>query len=835
MVYGKRIVRYWKKISSFLLLLSIILATPVWSIEVVDLKSSDRPSQKDVDFFENKIRPVLVKHCYECHSVQAQSNKNLKGGLLLDSRAAARKGGDSGSAVVPSNPSESLLLSAVKHESFEMPPRGKLPAEIIADLEKWIQIGAPDPREKSSTVEKTSIDIEEGRQFWSIRPLSKVIPTNARSDWPRTTVDQFVWESLQQKKLTPGRDAQLNELVRRLYFDLIGLPPTPGQIQSFIKSATRDRDQTIADLVDNLLASPRFGERWGRHWLDIARYGESNGATKNTLWPHAWRYRDYVIQSFNNDKPYAQFLREQIAGDLLPAESGDQRFSQMIATGFLALGSKANDATRMEIIGEQLDVLGRAMLGISIGCARCHDHKYDPVPTRDFYALAGIMHNTAILDGKPYASLHPNEAKSDAQKFKIFERAIASATRNVEQAEDRLEELAKQQGLRLRPGDSWKSVIQEFQDTGRKKNAVEALQKLEEAKVYLDKILQNGSPETTFSVGVMDRAAKGRNWLNARIQIRGSDSNLGEEIPRGMMQVLYQSGDPLPVIGEQESGRLQLANILSQHPLTARVMVNRIWHHLFGRGLVKTVDNFGTMGERPTHPELLEWLAARFVEEGGSVKKIIRRIVLSRTYQLSAQNNANNLEIDPEAKFIWRHQPRRLDAEVLRDAILSASGSINLIPPTSVEKYAAAIQMTDVTATAKSHHRAVYLPAARGFTTDILDAFNFPQPDLVVGKRETPSVPTQALFMMNSRLVGEQSQFMARRLLNQKTTNEERIREAWMLVLCRQPNSAEIHDAETFLRKFQYESRSNQDFVQQDAWAVLCQSLFASVEFRFLR
>lgn len=801
----------------------------------------------DTDFFEKKIRPVLVQHCYECHSAKAVANKRLKGGLQLDTRAGIRAGGESGPAVVPGSPLKSELLAAIRHETFEMPPTGKLPDSVIADFEKWINAGAADPRDGEVTVSHDEIDIDAGREFWSIRPLEAAqeleadagVPTDV-SKWARSEVDRFVLAKLTANQLKPVRDAESRLLARRLYIDLIGLPPSLAEVDAFVAAAAKDRLQAVESLVDQLLASPHFGERWGRHWLDVARYAESNGGTNDRIWPHAWRFRDYVIDSFNLDKPFDQFLREQIAGDLLATESETQRMEGIVASGFFAMGSKANNATRMEIIGEQLDVMGRAMLGLSIGCARCHDHKYDPVPTRDFYALAGIMQNTAILDGKPFASFEPRLPKSELQKVKAFERSVATATRAVTQNSDRLEELAEQQNQWRRPGDSWDDVLARFADNGRRAKAEDTLKQLRKAEAELEELRHAGSPNVELAVGVTDRASKGSKWLNARIHIRGSDSNLGDEVPRGVLQVLLAPGESPSTVGEKQSGRLQLANVVSRHPLAARVMVNRIWHHLFGHGIVRTVDNFGMLGERPTHPELLEWLAAKFVEDGWSVKKTIRRIVLSRVYQLSAAPTGqpqvlttSATEIDPDNKLLWRHSPRRLDAESLRDAILSASGSLNPDRPSSFDNAVAVAQMTNPAVADRSLGRAVYLPVARGHATDIFAAFNFPPSDLVVGRRETPSVPTQALFMLNSRMVSDQSQIMARRLIREASDANGRIDLAYRFVLCRPPEVEERTSAVEFVNRLQASDSDKAD--EQDAWAALCQALFASSEFRFLR
>ncbi len=799
--------------------------------------NANEPDARGVAFFEKKIRPVLVQHCYRCHSVEAQKKRRLRGGLLVDSRTGLLKGGDTGPAVVPGKASKSLLLEALhyKNEDLQMPPSEKLPDDVIADFTRWVIMGAPDPRDGKAVVKKYTIDIEAGRKFWSFRRLQEVnVPAVTTAEWPRGDVDRFVLAKLESTKLQPVGDAPSRQLVRRLYFDLVGLPPSPQQTEEFLKQVKKDRPSAITKLVDRLLASPRFAERWGRHWLDVARYGESNGGTKNTLWPDAWRYRDYVIRSFHEDKPFHQFVLEQIAGDLLPAKDDEQRRQQKVATAFLAMGSQPANAPKVEVVGEQLDVLGRAFLGISIGCARCHDHKFDPVPTRDFYAMAGVMFNTEIKDDAPLNKIDKSERKT----YKNFQRSLSSATRKISKARDRLAQLTNQANLRHLPWQDWEALIQKF-PKGRRRNGEKALKELRQGLAQLDKLKKAGVPDIHQAVAVGDRPAKGRRFVNAKIHIRGSDKNLGDEVPRGVMQILYTS-EPAK-IGENESGRLQMAKTIYKHPLVARVMVNRIWHHLFGRGLVRTVDNFGTLGERPSHPHLLEWLAARFVAENWSVKKTIRRIVLSRAYQLSdgiPKNATSNPQAtDPDNVLVWRHSRRRLDAESIRDSILAASGVLDLSPPSRFELLVYHSEMSNLKAMDRIKKRAVYLPVNRGVSTDVMAVFNFPPADLVVGRRETASVPTQALFMLNSPLVLEHSQHMARRLLKNSTMSDpQRIDHACRLVWGRPATAEEKTQALSFISKHkQLNNQPPSEIQQLDAWAAFCQSLFCSAEFRFLR
>ncbi len=809
---------------------------PLVGLLICSVANSAETDAKGIDFFEKKIRPVLVERCYRCHSVEAQKNRKLRGGLLLDSKQGLLKGGDTGPAVIPSNTKKSLLLKALhyKNEDLQMPPSGKLSERVIADFTLWIEMGAPDPRDKKTIVKKYEIDIEAGRKFWSLRPLQKQTPPKVKDkQWPLGEVDQFLLAKLESKNLNSVDDAHPRQLVRRLYIDLIGMPPNPEQIRDFIQRAKQNRRMAIQQTVDHLLASPRFGERWGRHWLDVARYGESNGGTKNTLWPDAWRYRKYVIDSFNKDMPFYQFVLEQIAGDLLHANDESDRKRQQVATAFLAMGSQPANALKVEVIGEQLDVMGRAFLGISIGCARCHDHKFDPVPTRDFYAMAGILFNTEILDDAPLNQFDKKQRK----EYKNLLRGLVSATRTISKSRERLNELTKGRNIRHFPWQPWEQTISKLPE-GIQKKARKTLEEMTQAETNLAKLRKGGPPNIHEAVMAKDRPGKGRRFINAKIHIRGSEKNLGEEIPRGVMQVLY-TGEP-ETIGEQESGRLQLAKAINNHPLVARVMVNRIWHHLFGRGIVRTVDNFGTLGERPSHPDLLEWLAAKFIEENWSVKKMVRRIVLSRAYQLSdnipEEARQELMDLDPDNVLIWRHSRRRLDAESIRDSILAASGMLDVTPPDRFDLLVYHSQTNDIKAMDKINKRAVYLPVNRGVSTDVMAVFNFPPADLVVGRRETASVPTQALFMLNSPLVIEHSQRLAKRLLDNKLSDFQRLDEACLWILGRTATNEEKSLLLNFITNHQKQNQQTPDEVQTlDAWAACCQSLFCSAEFRFVR
>ncbi|MGE3806457.1 MAG: DUF1549 domain-containing protein, partial [Gemmataceae bacterium] len=504
---------------------SLIVIVTLWIAHAGLARAAD-PSPADLEFFEKRIRPVLVEHCYQCHSTKA---KRVRGGLLVDSRAGLLKGGDTGPALVPGKPNESLLLKAMRFDEIQMPPRGKLPATVLVDFEKWIARGAADPR-AGSVAKARGIDLEDGRKFWAFQmPRRSTPPPVKDRDWPRSDVDRFILAPLEAQGLTPVGDASRAQFVRRLYFDLTGLPPTAAEVEAFTNDKGAD---AYEKLVDRLLASPRYGERWGRHWLDVARYADTVGGGGNYTHDTAWRYRDYVIRSFNNDKPFDRFVQEQVAGDLMEARDNAEKSEQMIATAFLVLGPKElaeydKEKLRMDVVDEQIDTCGRSFLALTLGCSRCHDHKFDPVPITDYYALAGIFRSTVTIPPKNKGG----------------------------------------------PLSDW-----------------------------MRRPLPDGSGEV---MAVMDD----KQPRNSRIHIRGDVHNLGAEVERGFISVaLY--GDR-PEISKTESGRLELAQWLGSkaNPLTARVMVNRVWQHLLGAGLVPSVDNFGIRGERPSHPELLDLLA----------------------------------------------------------------------------------------------------------------------------------------------------------------------------------------------------------------------------------
>ncbi len=946
-------------------------AVPVALGAVLAWVASVSAADPGVDFFEKKIRPVLVEHCYQCHSVAAQKQK---GGLVLDSRDALRKGGDSGPAVVPGKPLESLLLKAVRYteEELRMPPKGKLPEATIADLEKWVALGAPDPRivgQASSLPKGSGQTGSLPHSHWAFQaPRRQPTPHVTDASWPRGTIDRFLLAKLEAKGLQPAPDTDRATLLRRAHFDLIGLPPTPEQLAAFLADPS---PAAFAKVIDQLLASPHFGERWGRHWLDVARFAESSGGGRSLLLKEAWRYRDYVIASFNADKPYNRFVAEQVAGDLLPSSSAEQRRQQLVATAFLVLGPtnyerQDKDILETDVIDEQLDTLGKAFLGLTIGCARCHDHKFDPIPTREYYALAGILRSTRTLihdnvsrwveqplplSPEQEAVVRPHEAAVAAlqEKIKQVKEAEKKAGKTSATASGPLavrdlpgivvdDTQAKQVGpwrhsrysnnyigagylyddrgvqtektltfvpefarggryevrlayiphtnraekvpvrifhadgehtvyinqretppidgrfvalgqFRFEPGSQWFVMLSTEGAKGHVvADAVQFLpEELAEAKTLaaerpratgkaaaaptsiqleaeLKKLLAKG-PARPMAVSVKD-ADKIEDFF---VCIRGNIQNRGDKVARGFLHVATV-GQP-PVIPAKESGRRELAMWLTHpdNPLTARVMVNRIWHALFGAGLVRTVDNFGATGERPSHPELLDYLALRFVQEGWSVKQLIREIMLSRTYQLSSTGQTAALAADPENRLLGRMNRRRLDAEAIRDAMLAVSGQLDrtLGGPTirkgTVSEYGY---------TFDDRRRSVYTPVFRNRLLELFEVFDFADPNLVMGRRNVSTVATQALYLMNNPFVMEQARHAAQAALAVPGLDDTgRVDRAYQVALGRLPTERERQLA---LRVIAASGEEASREGRLAAWERFYQALLACIDFRYV-
>jgi cytochrome c553 len=787
------------------------------------------------EFFEKKIRPLLVERCYECHSETA---KKVKGGLRLDNREDLLKGGDTGPSLVSGNPDKSLIIVAVryKNQDLQMPPKSPLKPEQIRDLEQWVKMGAPDPREKvaSKTGAKRVINLEEGRKFWSFQPIANPpVPTVKNPKWIQSPLDNFILAKLEEKKLKPAPAADKRTLLRRATFDLTGLPPTPAEIDAFLADKS---PKAFATVVDRLLSSPQYGERWGRHWLDVARYADSNGLDENVAFGNAWRYRDYVVNAFNHDKPYNQFIIEQLAGDLLPpTDNLTVKHERLTALGFLCIGPKVlaepdKVKLEMDLIDEQIETLGRAFLGATLGCARCHDHKFDPVPTDDYYSLAAIFKSTRTMDDlKTIAKWHepqvalPEDFKAQDAYAKIIANQKLSITNFVSQANQTLLAERKTNALPANPESQYPT------------NTVAELKKLREALAKLEK----DTPELPSTMGVME----GTNILKAfPVHIRGSHLTLGKEVPRGVPQVMTIS--TRPQFDDQHSGRLELARWLAsaEHPLTARVMVNRIWRWHFGQGLVASTDNFGTLGERPSHPELLDWLARRFIAEGWSIKAMHRVLMLSSVYQTAASVERTPSLSDPENRLLARFPLRRLDAEEIRDALHFVAGTLDLTMggktiPLKNREFVFDHTSKDATSY-DSPRRAVYLPVIRNHLYDLFEQFDFPDPAVPTGSRNATVVAPQALLMMNSELVGQAAAKLATQLLaHPEWPDVKRVELAYVKAYGRTPTSREMSRAQNFLDHFErtvVAQKPDAKDSRVQAWSVLCQTILAANEFIYL-
>jgi len=797
-----------------------------------------------VAFFESKVRPLLVEQCFKCHSL---NQKKHKGGLEVDSLAALLKGGESGPALVPGNPEKSRIIEAVKYTNsdMQMPPKSRLSEAQVADLVQWVRIGAPWPAGAPAGTSVAQADPEKMKRMldhWAFKKVqAQTPPKTANTAWPKSPLDSFILAKLEDGKIEPAPFADKRTLIRRATFDLTGLPPTPDEVAAFLKDESPD---AFAKRVDRLLASPHYGEHWGRHWLDVARYADSNGMDENHAYGNAFRYRDYVVAALNADKPYDQFVREQIAGDLLPAEGNSaETVQRQIATGFLALGPKVlaePDPMKMEmdIIDEQLDTLGRSFMGLTLGCARCHDHKFDPMPTADYYSLAAILKCTKTMENFKKVARWYERPLGTAQEIAARE-ALDKAIKAKKGEIDKFIKSSNEQvldALHVKVGRGPVALPKKPESNYTPENTAklrvlrEEMGALEKSRVPVLEAM--GATEGTISNTI-------------RINIRGNPQVLGAEVPRRFPRV-FAGENQRPIEGKI-SGRLQLAQWLTapDHPLTARVMSNRIWRWHFGKGIVGSPDNFGLIGETPSHPELLDWLSTQFVENGWSIKKMHRLIMLSSTYQMSFARNEKAETVDPENRLHWRFDRRRLQAEMLRDSFLSISGALDGAIGGTVfdnknrdyvkEEPASGGKWYDHT------RRSIYIPVIRNSVYDVLQAFDFPDPNVMNGDRNSTTVAPQALFMMNGKLLLDQASKMAQSLLKRKEFDAAaRVTAAYELALSRPPSQSEITRALAFVQRYSDElskkpaQGENKTPLEVRAWQGLCQVLLASNEFVYI-
>ncbi len=866
-----------------------------------------RPDPARLEFFEGKVRPVLEAHCVNCHGAIKQ-----KAGLRLDSRSSMMKGGDSGPAIEAGRPDSSRLIEAVRQSGdLVMPPKGKLKEGEVADLVAWVRAGAPWP-EAIAEVRPASAEVPgkvsaEDRAFWSFRPVEDPpAPAVGDASWPRSDLDRFVLAEMEARGLRPVAPADRRALIRRASFDLIGLPPTPEEVDAFLADGSPD---AFARVVDRLLASPHYGERWGRHWLDVARYAEDQAHTfEARKYPNGYKYRDWVVRAFNDDMPYDRFVVDQIAGDLV---EGPGREGRLAAPGFFALGPVYYGGAVLDELDDRVDTLTRGFLGLTVACARCHDHKFDPIPTADYYALAGVFSSTAYKEypeAPPEVVLAYDKAQS-AIKAKTAEvarflkdestRWTASAASeqvaryvvgawtlaNRRKANPGLAsaEVARADGLEaflldrwfkyleIKPDDRrphlarWRKLVggqdpradlandpaaraevakvaDAFGDYVRTTQALrDAIEAQRAASAALasegspparpaldgpeaDVLREVASADGLFALPkdqverllaaeskvvlkakraeleklkadappmypAIHSLAEGPGPANARVLLRGNPATPGPEAPRRFLSVLSPEGSP-PFAGKG-SGRLELARAIVRpdNPLTARVMVNRVWEHHFGRGLVATPSNFGKMGERPTHPKLLDHLARRFIASGWSLKTLHREIMNSATYQLSAADDPSNAEVDPANLYLWRASRRRLEVEAWRDAMLAVSGNLDrTVGGPSVDL-----------ASPDNRRRTFYAKVSRHSLDGLLRLFDFPDPNITADKRTVTAVPLQQLFVLNSEFMGRQAKALGDRLSAGPGDDEAKVRRAFPILYARPATDPEVKMAVEFL------------------------------------
>jgi cytochrome c553 len=897
------------------------------------------PSQADLDHFEQKIRPVLIERCYACHSQEAAAQNKLKGGLLVDSASGLLKGGDSGPAIVPGKAKESLLYKALRFDGYEMPPSGKLPEAVVADFAAWIDRGAADPRtETSSQPAKPAIDFAAARKHWAFQPPQKPArPKVNDSRWPQTEIDYFILAKLEPAGLKPVAPATKRELLRRATFDLIGLPPTPEEVTAFESDEAPD---AFAKVVDRLLASPHYGERWGRHWLDVARYAEDQahtfGVRPNTS---GYRYRDWVVQALNDDLPYDEFVRLQIAADKFAPQSTDKqstakqsadkqdpsRLKHVAALGFFGLGAqyyKNTDAAKASAdeLDDRIDTMTRGFLGLTVSCARCHDHKFDPIPTQDYYSLAGVfqsctLNNTPLAPQEQVAAYDDGQkrikkAEDDLKKFvaeqkqqtaeaeaariaKYVEAAWRVHTaRRADAAKKPMPELAKRYELNEATLAKWVDFL-DMKNKGRNasfdelrnlcasattaesgqampanlaaastaleqrlKTAFAARREKKEKPEHrdlLEAVVGNQGLFTPNDGELAKRMApKGMEQWNAakaevdtakkaappiyplahtiadakptdmKVFIRGNPARTGELAPRRFLKIL--AGDePKPFA--DGSGRRELAEAIASadNPLTARVIVNRLWQRHFGRGIVGTPSNFGLLGDRPTHPELLDYLAVRLVEKQWSLKAIHREIMLSAVYRLGSASDASNERVDADNRLLWRMDRRRLDVEAWRDSLLAVSGRLD--PKLGGES-------TDL-GSSSNVRRTIYGKISRHELDSLLRLFDFPDANITSDTRSETTVPQQQLFVLNSPFMIEQSKAFAARLAKEAPSDERaRVVRAFALAYGRAAEEAEIAGAVEYLAAADTADDAKKNKLTR--WERLAQALLSSNEFLYI-
>ena len=819
---------------------------------------ADTPTSDQVEFFEKRIRPVLVEHCYDCHSAGA---KKIKGGLVVDSRAGVRKGGDTGAIITAGDPDASMLIQAIRHldEDTAMPPKEKLSPAIIADLEQWVRMGAPDPRSDDTVAavqKKSSIDWTTAREWWSFKPLAApTAPAVKDVAWAVSDIDRFVLAKVEAAGLTPTADAEKPALIRRATYDLTGLPPAPAEVEAFLADA---RPDAFAAVIDRLLASPRYGERWGRHWLDVVRYADSAGDNSDFPIPQMRRYRDWVIEAFNRDVPYDRFVREQLAGDLLGGE-GDERLARITATGYLAnarrFGSRVDDYPWHLTIEDTIDNVGRAFLGLSLSCSRCHDHKFDPITQNDYYALYGIFNSTRYpwpgieLEQKQrdLIPLVPAEQTAQAlatltergEQQKKIDQVVKSLKDEQKKSEEAQKKAAKErlaEAVKDASDEKRKAIEERFKDEEKtagdevKKSFEERLKTAEKAAAD-----HKASPLPFAQAYAVSDATKRDDTV---VQLKGDPAKPGERVRRHFLTVF--GGAELPS-EDRTSGRRALADWIftDGSALSARVIANRVWHYHFGRGLVPTPNDFGKQGKPPTHPDLLDHLAVRLKTLNWSLKAFHREIMLSHTYRQATTRSDASPAKDPTNELLSAFPRRRLDAESLRDTLLVLGGNLDLtpagdhpFPPGSEWKFT---QHNPFKAVYDSERRSVFLMTQRIQRHPYLAVFDGADPSTSTPVRPTSTTPLQALWLLNDPLVHAQAKRVAERIVGADAT--ARVDALYRTLFARPVSKTETTAALNFLdgtRTRLKAAGTSNDRLEIETWSSLVRVLLRLNEFVYL-
>ena len=742
-------------------------------------------------FFENEIRPLLSKHCFECHG-----EKKQKGGLRVDHISYLKTGGDTGPAIVPGDPDKSPLIEAIRqtNEDFKMPPRDKLSDAEVATLEKWVRLGAPWPADDQKVVATEGGFTEEQRNYWFFKPLGNPVPPEAGGAWAKNEIDRFIAAKHAELSLPPAPEADRQEFIRRATFDLHGLPPSPAEINAFLNDPSPSAHET---LINRLLESPRYGERWAQHWLDLARYAESDGYNQDAYRPNVWPYRDWVIESLNTDKPYDRFVREQLAGD----EIAPNDPKVLTATQYLRLPiyeyNQRDVAGQWDIIlTDMTDTSGELFLGLSYGCAHCHNHKFDPILQKDYYRLRAFFAPVKWRDDLTLG--HPQEKAEHQRKQAAWEEATASIRKEMDEIlkpllaakaksatrkfNDDLQVIINKPDPERAPLEKQYMVICDRQIRLEQASAAKSIKdesvkkrfaELETELKQFDHLKPNPLQEAFVATDVGPAAPP------VLMKTRKGE----QDIAPGFLTLLEPNEPTIKPLPDSTGRRTVLANWITRpsNQLSTRVIVNRVWQYHFGRGIVATSSDFGKLGETPSHPELLDWLAQRFVADGWSLKALHRKMMLSATYRQTAriQPSATAAVTDPSNRYLWRFNPRRLDAEQVRDAMLAASGELDLKAGGPAEA-------------GTSLRRSIYTMKKRNNQTEILRALDAPAGFSSTAERQSTTTPTQALLLVN----GEWPLQRARKLAEKASS----IDDAWIRALGRPPTPAERETADQFLR-----------------------------------